>query len=79
MLPTSENNDKVTYNFLETDPYDIAYELLLKDHYMITNIKPLQYLVRLWQKESDPIISSEVNPINNMIQSFNNVFNTHVY
>ncbi|KAI8907229.1 ras guanine nucleotide exchange factor domain-containing protein [Gorgonomyces haynaldii] len=70
-LLADEKHDKAQYNMLTVDPHMIAFELTQKDHANLQAIKPLQLLVRLWQKESDPIIAQEIQPITDLINSIN--------
>jgi hypothetical protein len=70
---TPINEKQKPLEFLTLDPKQIAFQLTLKDHEMLCGIRPLQFLLRLWAKDGDPIIAQEITAINDMVAHFNKV------
>jgi hypothetical protein len=69
-----ENGEKLKLvEFSDVNEGDFANALLDRDHYQMAAVKPLQFIVRLWNDESDPVISRYIADINNLITSFNTV------
>lgn len=56
--------------FLDCEPEEIALALLENDSKCFGVLQPVDFLIRLWQDESQPGISKRVQSINHLIQSF---------
>lgn len=71
--------EKSKVEFIDSEIEDLAFALLHRDHALMGQLKPIHFLVRLWQNENDPIISRHVKIINNLIDSFNTVLNHLIF
>nr|KAJ3418885.1 hypothetical protein HK105_007708 [Polyrhizophydium stewartii] len=56
--------------FLGLDLVELARHLTIREHEQLCDIKPIHFLLRLWT-DKDPIVEREVQPITNMVGSFN--------
>ncbi|KAK5667389.1 hypothetical protein QVD99_005990 [Batrachochytrium dendrobatidis] len=59
--------------FIDFEPAELAKHLTLREQEYLNAIKPIQFLLRVWSNEKDPIIEREVRPLNDAVNAFNTV------
>eukprot|EP00842_Homolaphlyctis_polyrhiza_P006117 jgi/Hompol1/6506/HPOL_002388-RA len=64
-------DSKTKQEFLDFDPVELAQQLTYREHEMLCAVQPIQFFLRLWCDERNPVIEREVQPVNDIINSFN--------